>query len=108
MKLPSLFNIFMDGVVTEVNARLKEQETNMVYGSERKWKVSRLLFGDETIVIGDSWKKMLNLIPQFGRQKFKLNIAKSKVISHSKDDGQEGAEIVLNGEILEHVAKFLY
>lgn len=41
------FNIFMNGVVSKVTAKIREHRTRMVYGGEKRWEVSQLLFADE-------------------------------------------------------------
>jgi len=109
---PWLFNIFMDGVVREVKARVREQGARMVYGGERKWEVSQLLFADDTALVADSKEKLQSLVTELGRvcdrRKLKVNVAKSKVMRCSRDGGIGGADIVLNGERLEQVAEFRY
>ncbi len=37
---PWLFNIFMDGVVRAVRARVKEQAARMIFEGQRKWEVT--------------------------------------------------------------------
>lgn len=41
---PLLFNFFMEGVVRGVKVKVRKHGESMMYGRERKWEVSQLLF----------------------------------------------------------------
>ena len=50
---PWLFNVYMDGVVREVNVR--------VLGLGSSFEINQLLFTDDTALVADSEKKLLLL-----------------------------------------------
>lgn len=58
---PWLFNIFINGVVRQMTARIKKQRARVVYGSKRKWEVSQVLFADDTILEVDSRERLQNI-----------------------------------------------
>ena len=55
-----LFNIHMDGVVSEVNLRI------LVNLDDREWKINQLLFKDDTALVADSEKKLCQFVEEFG------------------------------------------
>ena len=59
---PWLFNLYIDGVVREVNAGLK-----LVDGNDNEWELNQLLFADDTVVVADSERKLCQLVTEFGR-----------------------------------------
>ena len=64
---PWLFNLYMDGVVREVNARVLGRGLKLVDGNENEWELNQLLFADDTVVVADSEKKLCQLVTEFGR-----------------------------------------
>lgn len=65
------------------------------------------MFADNILALVGSREKLQNLVRFFGGgviRKLKENAAKSKVISCSQFGGQGGADIVLNGKRLKHMA----
>ena len=48
---PCLFNLYMDGVVMEVQARTHGRGVQLLSDGEEKWEVSQLLFADETVLL---------------------------------------------------------
>ena len=110
---PWLFNLFMDGVVREVNARVLERGASMQsVGDERAWEVSQLLFADDTALVADSSEKLQKLVTEFGkvceRRKLRVNVNKSKAIRFSRVEGQVDWGVSLNGKKLEEVQCFRY
>ncbi len=45
---PWLFNVYMDGVVREVHARMLGRGLSFVNSDGREWNLSPLLFADDT------------------------------------------------------------
>ena len=61
-----LFNLYMDGVVREVQGRTLGKGPHLVGAGEEKWEVSQLLFTDDTVLVADS-KKFERLVEELGR-----------------------------------------
>ena len=63
---PWLFNVFMDGVVREVNIRVLSKGLELQSANGGRFKVNRLLFADDTEVsrqgmtddTGENWEEM--------------------------------------------------
>ena len=53
---PWLFNLYIDGVVREVNARVLGRGLKLVDGNDNEWELNQLLFADDTVVVADSEK----------------------------------------------------
>lgn len=108
---PWLFNVFMDGVVREVNASGRGG-LNLLDEVGNEWNVSQLLFADDTALVAESEEKLQELCEEFGRvcarRKLRINVSKSKVIRCARvvEDGRMNVE--LNGEVLEEVESFRY
>ena len=56
MTLPWLFNIYVDGVVEEVNVIILDRGLNLVNADDREWNLSPLLFADDTALVANSEK----------------------------------------------------
>ena len=54
--LPWLFNLYIDGVVREVNARALGRGLKLVDGND-EWERNQLLFVDDTVVVAGSGEK---------------------------------------------------
>ena len=67
MMLPWLFNLHIDGVVREVNARVLGRGLKLVDGNDNEWELNQLLFADDTVVVADSERKLCQLETEFGR-----------------------------------------
>ncbi len=50
---PWLFNIYMDGVMREVNAKVGEVRVKM-YAEGRKWVLNLILLADDTVLIAEN------------------------------------------------------
>ena len=109
---PWLFNLFMDGVVREVNASVLGRGLELLEASGRSWQLSQLLFADDTALVADSEEKLCRLVSEFGRvcerRKLRVNVGKSKVMRCSRDGGASRIGVRLNGELLEEVQCFKY
>jgi len=108
---PWLFNLFMDGVVREVNARMLGRGCEMVHGNET-WHLSQLLFADDTALVADSEERLSMLVKEFGRvcdrRKLNVNVGKSKVMRCANDARMGSMNVVLKGQVLEEVNMFKY
>ena len=109
---PWLFNLYIDGVVREVNARVLGRGLKLVDGNENEWELNQLLFADDTVVVADSERKLCQLLTEFGRvcerRKLRVNVGKSKVMSCTRSEDGVRLNVMLNGEALEEVDQFKY
>ena len=107
-----LFNLYMDGVVREVNARVLGRGLKLVDGNENEWELNQLLFADDTVVVADSERKLCQLVTEFGRvcerRKLRVNVGKSKVMRCTRSEDGARLNVMLNGEALEEVDQFKY
>ena len=108
---PWLFNLYADGVVREVNARVCERGVKMKSEDGSKYEWNQLLFADDTVLASDSMEGLQHLVNTFSlvceRRKLKVNVGKSKVMWCNRD-GNKGLNVSLNGECLEEVDRFKY
>ena len=78
-----LFNVYMDCVVREVNARVLEKGQDLQSVNCDMLEINQLLFADDTAVVADSVEKLCRLVSEFGsvceRRKMRVNVGKSKV-----------------------------
>ena len=51
---PWLFNLYIDGVVREVNTRVLGRGLKLIDGNDNEWELNQLLFADDTVVVADS------------------------------------------------------
>ena len=107
---PWLFNLYMDGVVREINARVLGRGLKLVDGNENEWELNQLLFADDTVVVADSERKLCQLVTEFGRvgERRKLRVGKSKVMRCTRSEDGARLNVMLNGEALEEVDQFKY
>ena len=110
--LPWLFNLYIDGVVREVNARVLDRGLKLADGNDNEWKLNQLLFADDTVVVADSERKLCKLVTEFGRvcerRKLQVNVGKSKVVRCTRNEDGARLNVMLNGEALEEVDQFKY
>ena len=123
---PWLFNIYMDGVIREMKAKIGDVGVSMSVDGG-KWCVNTILFADDTVLIAESEKDLQKLVSEFDnvcrRRKLKVNENKSKVMvfERSRSEVVDFADkyrvktecprecsIVLNGKELEEVDEFKY
>ena len=109
---PWLFNLYIDGVVREVNARALGRGLKLVDGNDNEWELNQLLFADDTVVVADSERKLCQLVTEFGRvcerRKLRVNVGKSKVMRCTRNEDGARLNVMLNGEALEEVDQFKY
>ena len=76
--LPWLFNLYIDGVVREVSARVLGRGLKLVDGNDSEWELNQLLFADDAVVVADSERKLCQLVTEFGRvcerRKLRVNV----------------------------------
>ncbi len=63
---PWLFNVYMDGAVREVHARMLGRTLSLVNADGREWNPSQLLFADDTTLVADSEERLRHLVEEFG------------------------------------------
>lgn len=109
---PWLFNLYVDGVVREVNARVLGRGLKLVGENDHEWEVNQLLFADDTVLVADTEEKLDRLVTEFGRvcerRKLRVNVGKSKVMRCTRREGGARLNVMLNGELLEEVDQFKY
>ena len=109
---PWLFNLFIDGVVRQVNASVLGHGLGLVDERDYMWELNQLLFADDTVFVADSEEKLCRLVEEFGRvcerRKLRVNVGKSKVMRCTRGEGGVRMNVCLNGEVLEEVDQFKY
>ena len=77
---PWLFNVYMDGVVLEVNVRVLGKELEMLSANGGRFEINKLLFAGDTALVADSEEKFDRLVSEFGRvcerKKLRVNVGK--------------------------------
>ena len=63
---PWLFNVYMDGVVQEVNVRVLRKWLELSANGGR-FEINQPLFADDTALVADSEEKLGRLVSEFGR-----------------------------------------
>ena len=105
---PWLFNLYIDGLVREVNARVLGRGLKLVDGNDNEWELNQLLFADNTVVVADSERKLFQLVKVCERRKLRVNVSKSKVMRCTRNEDGARLNVMLNGEALEEVDQFKY
>ena len=67
MMSPWLFNVFMDGVVREVNARVLGKWLELLSVNDGRFEINQLLFADDAALVADLGQKLCKLVTEFGR-----------------------------------------
>ena len=65
MKYQWLFNVYMDGVVQEVNVRVLGKGLVMLSVNGGRFEKNQLLFADDTALVNDSEKKLCRLVGEW-------------------------------------------
>jgi len=123
---PWLFNLFMDGVVREMKAKVGNVGVEMSI-DKSKWKLNTILFADDTVLLAESEKDLQKLVNEFStvcvRRKLKVNVSKSKVMVFERRkseiiqfadqyrmrvESQKQCKIMMNEQIMEEVSEFKY
>ena len=55
---PWLFNVYIDGVVREVNVRMLETGLDLQSSNGNMLEINQLLFADDTALVADSEEKL--------------------------------------------------
>ena len=63
---PWLFNVYMDGVVLEVNIRMLRKGLELLSANDGRFEINQLSFADDTALVADS-EKLRRLVSEFGR-----------------------------------------
>ena len=107
-----LFNLFIDGVVREVNTNVLGRGLGLVDERDHMWELNQLLFADDTVFVADSEEKLRQWVEEFGRacerRKLRVNVSKSKVMRCTRSEDGARMNVSLNGEVLEEVDQFKY
>ena len=72
-----LFNVYMDGVIREVNVRVLGKGLELLSENGGRFEINQQLFADDTALVADSEEKLCRLVSEFGR----VRIRKKKVES---------------------------
>ena len=64
---PWLFNVYMDGVVREVNVRVLGKGLKVLSANGGRFEINQLLFTGDTALVADSEEKLCRLVSEFGR-----------------------------------------
>ena len=109
---PWLFNLYMDGVVREVNARVLGKGVELLRANGGRFEINLLIFADDTALVADSEDMLCRLVSEFGRVcercKLRMNIGKSKILRCLRYVNEGRMHVRLNGEMLEEVNCFKY
>ena len=92
-----LFNVYMDGVVRKVNARVLGKRLELLSVNGGRFEINQLLFAGDTALLSDSEKKLCRLLSEFGRV-FKR---KSIVFMRSRYGNGGRMRVIQNVEPLE-------
>ena len=109
---PWLFNVYMDGVVREVNARVLGKALELLSVNDGRFEINQQLFSDYTALVADSEQKLCRLVTAFGsvceRRKLRVNVGKSKIMRCSRFVNGGRMYARSNGDQLEEVDCFKY
>ena len=109
---PWLFNVYIDGVVREVNVRVLGKELELLSANGGRFEINQLLFAHDTALVADSEEKLCRLVSEFGREcerrKLRVNVGTSKVMRCFRYGNGDRMHVILNGEPLEEVDCFKY
>ena len=109
---PWLFNVYMAGVVREVNVRLLGKGLERLNADGGRFEINQLLFADDTALVADSEEKLCRLVSEFGRvcarRKLRVNVGNSKGMRCSRYGNGDQMHVILNGEPLEEEDCFKY
>ena len=63
---PWLFNAYMDGVVLEVNVRVRAKGLELLSANCGRFEINQLLFADDRALVADTVEKLCRLVSEFG------------------------------------------
>ena len=85
---PWLFNVYIDGVVPEVNVGVLGKRLELLSANGGRFEINQLLFANYTALVTDSGEKLCRLVSKFGRvcerRKLRVNVGKSKILGRSR------------------------
>ena len=64
---PWLFNVYMDCVMREVNARVLGKWLELLSVNDDRFEINQMLFADDTALVADSEQKLFRLLTEFDR-----------------------------------------
>jgi hypothetical protein len=64
---PWLFNVFIDEMAKEVNARVMGRVAALISYSRCEWQLNQILYADDTELSADEKCKLQRLVSEFGR-----------------------------------------
>ena len=64
---PWLFNVYMAGVVRQVNVRVLGKGLELLSANGGRFEINQLLFADDKALVADSEEKLCRLVSEFGR-----------------------------------------
>ena len=106
-----LLNVYMDGVVREVNVRVLGKGLELQSANGGRFEINQLLFANDTALVTAS-EKLCRLVSKFGRvcerRKLRVNVGKSKVMRCLRYGNGGQMHVILNGELFEEVDCFKY
>uniref|UniRef100_UPI0025A02200 reverse transcriptase domain-containing protein n=1 Tax=Klebsiella pneumoniae TaxID=573 RepID=UPI0025A02200 len=110
---PWLFNVFMDGVMKEVQRRVGEAGASLWDAkSNCAWKLGWLMYADDTKLVADSEAELQKLVEVFEnvcqKRKLSVNVSKSKVMTISGSSDEEELNVFMGGRRMEEVRQYRY
>ena len=63
---PWLFNVYVDGVVLEVNIRVLRKGLELLSANGDRFEINQVLFADDTALVADSEEKLCRLVSEIG------------------------------------------
>ena len=109
---PWLFNVYMDGVVREVNVTVLGKGLELLRANGGRFEIYQLLFADDTALAADSEEKLCKTMREFSRvcerRKLRVNVGKSKVMRGSRYGNGDRMHVIVNGVQLKEVDCFKY
>ena len=67
MMSPWLFNVYMDGMVREVNVRVLGKGLELLSANGGRIEINQLLLADDAALVADAEEKLWRLVSEFGR-----------------------------------------
>ena len=59
---PWLFNVYMDGVVRQVNVRVLGKGLDLMSANGGRFETNQLLFANDTVIVADSQERLCRLV----------------------------------------------
>ena len=107
---PWLFNLYMEGVMREVNARVMGKGVRLEH-SGYEWRINSLIYADDTVLLAETEEGLRRMVGEFDkvcwRRKLKVNVSKSKTMVVSRKEGQR-VDVEVQGERMEQVRSYRY